>query len=246
MGVALVLLSLVLLMPRLMDYQAAEAEFESYGHLVESSGASYSEADGEVSFSELEVPEVDIEAARVEVSPETVAWIEIPKTRVSYPVVQGEDNRYYVRRSPSGPRRSSGSIFMDYKNNPDISQNRNTIIYGHNMRNGSMFAAVPKYSSQSYLKAHQVVYYTDEHSTYTIRIIGAYITNGSDQSVRQFDFVDEAHFQSYLDQQMSRTVSRIDVDTSEVTQIVQLSTCSYSIRDGRTILIGIVEHVTPR
>ena len=68
-----------------------------------------------------------------EINPDVIAWIEIPGLEISYPVVQGRDNDYYLHHLITGENHKSGSIFMDFQNQEDLSD-RNTIIYGHNMK----------------------------------------------------------------------------------------------------------------
>ena len=81
------------------------------------------------------------------VNPDVIAWIDIPGLSVSYPVVQGEDNSYYLHHLFTGEYNSSGSIFADCHNQPDFTD-QNTIIYGHNMKNGSMFGTLSHYQDQ--------------------------------------------------------------------------------------------------
>lgn len=79
-----------------------------------------------------------------EINPDVIAWIEIPGLEISYPVVQGRDNDYYLHHLITGENHKSGSIFMDFHNQEDLSD-RNTIIYGHNMKDGSMFGTLDQY-----------------------------------------------------------------------------------------------------
>lgn len=79
-----------------------------------------------------------------EINPDVIAWIEIPGLEISYPVVQGRDNDYYLHHLITGENHKSGSIFMDFHNQEDLSD-RNSIIYGHNMKDGSMFGTLDQY-----------------------------------------------------------------------------------------------------
>ena len=83
-----------------------------------------------------------------EINPDVIAWIEIPGLEISYPVVQGRDNDYYLHHLITGENHKSGSIFMDFHNQEDLSD-RNSIIYGHNMKDGSMFGTLDQYQSQA-------------------------------------------------------------------------------------------------
>ncbi|MCC8102296.1 MAG: class B sortase [Clostridiales bacterium] len=79
-----------------------------------------------------------------------VAWIQIPAVEISYPVMQAEDNDYYLHRSPDGNYIYAGSIFMDYQNDSYL-EDYNTVIYGHNMRDGSMFAKLKQFRDSEVL-----------------------------------------------------------------------------------------------
>ena len=123
---------------RLDEYAEARTEYAS---LREQFGVPSDTADSE---SETEVADtaetegIDFDALRA-INPNVVGWIVVPGTQISYPVVQGADNAWYLRHTFSGERNASGAIFMDYRNRADFSDNQ-TILHGHNMRDGSMFA----------------------------------------------------------------------------------------------------------
>ena len=71
-------------------------------------------------------------------NPDVVAWIQIPGTQINYPVVQGKDNDYYLHRDLNGQKSTAGTIFLDYADQADFSSLHN-VLYGHHMKNGSMF-----------------------------------------------------------------------------------------------------------
>lgn len=87
------------------------------------------------------------------INPDIVAWLLIPETEISYPVVQGEDNQYYLKHTFRGEEHIAGSIFLDYRNQPDFSDSR-SIIYGHNMKDGSMFHSLKEFQEDGYLEEH--------------------------------------------------------------------------------------------
>ncbi len=113
---------------------------------------------------------VDFEALK-KINPEIIAWIRIPDTKIDYPVVQGTDNEYYLKHTFKKTEHVAGSIFLDKDNSPDFS-NRKTILYGHNMKDGSMFQGLHKYESESYLQEHNKVYlYLPDAGTLTYTVI---------------------------------------------------------------------------
>ena len=86
--------------------------------------------------------QVDFEGLKAQ-NPDVVAWIQIPALDISYPVVQGKDNSYYLHHMFDGKENKNGSIFIDYHNQPEFTDS-NTIVYGHNMKNGSMFGTLDR------------------------------------------------------------------------------------------------------
>ena len=95
-------------------------------------------------------------AALQAINPDIVAWLRIPGV-LEYPVVRGEDNSYYLNHTVQKTYNIAGSIFLDYRNERDFSDRKN-IIYGHNMKDGSMFQGLHKYENEQYLETHNKVY----------------------------------------------------------------------------------------
>ena len=110
---------------------------------------------------------------------DVVGWIEMPgDTKINYPVVQGEDNDYYLHYAYNGAYNPAGSIYLDYRNSVSVSTNRHTVIYGHNMESGSpMFANLLHFQDESYWKNNRYIHiYTDE-AMYTYEVFAAYETS---------------------------------------------------------------------
>lgn len=99
---------------------------------------------------------VDLEALRA-VNGDVVGWIAIPGTQLSYPLVQGEDNQFYLSHNWKREASSGGSVFLESTNSRDLS-NFHTIIYAHRMRDNSMFGTLKYYSDMSFLQEHPSVY----------------------------------------------------------------------------------------
>ena len=128
---------------QLQEYQEARAE---YADLREQFWGSWAfgnhdtpPPEGELGIEGVDNAESDnFDALRV-LHPGTVGWIVVPETGISYPIVQGSDNNRYLHHTFLGVRNNSGAIFIDFRNAADFSD-PHTIVYGHNMRDGSMFA----------------------------------------------------------------------------------------------------------
>lgn len=99
---------------------------------------------------EDDLPEIDFAGLRA-INPDIVAWIQIPGIGVDYPVVQGKDNGHYLHYTFDGKANKAGSIFLDYRNRADFMDSK-VILYGHNMKDGSMFSNLKKYQDGGFRK----------------------------------------------------------------------------------------------
>ena len=102
-----------------------------------------------------------------------VAWIEIEKTNINYPVLQGNDNDFYMNHNYKKGYSQSGSIFLD-KDCSLFPLSSNLLIYGHNMKNGTMFKDLLKYESKKYFESHSNIRFTTNMEDSTYEIISAF------------------------------------------------------------------------
>jgi len=100
--------------------------------------------------------EIDFEGLR-KINEDLVAWIQIPGIGLDYPVVQGEDNEYYLYHTFQKENNKAGSIFLDYRNHDDFTDRR-VILYGHNMKDGSMFSNLKQYQDSVFRKNSDSAY----------------------------------------------------------------------------------------
>ena len=126
-------------------------------------------------------PEVDF-AGLLQVSEDVVGWVYIDGTNINYPIVQGEDNRYYVSALMDGTENKAGSIFMDYMNNADFSD-MHTILYGHNMKNGTMFHDIVYYQEQEFFEQHPVGLIMTPEKNYYFDVVSAYVASLADPAI---------------------------------------------------------------
>ena len=167
--------------------------------------------------------DMDFSALRQQ-NPDVLGWILIPGTRVSYPVVQGTDNSYYLDHTWRGGKNSVGAIFMDYRNSGDLSD-FNTIIYGHRMNNRSMFGTLSQYKSRSYWQAHPYVYLTDDSGTHRYEIFAAGEVS-VDSDVYRLGLRSNSGRQSFLDSCLSLSALNTGVTPHVYDKVLTLSTCT--------------------
>lgn len=174
------------------------------------------------------LPSVDFEILQ-ENGPDIIAWLTLPDTAVNYPVTQAEDNDYYLRYLYDGTYNKAGCLFADYENKKDFSD-RNTIIYGHNMRDGSMFASLNEYKEQSYYDSHPQMYLVTPDGGYLCDIFAAFEAkpkeSGSDTSPWRMEWKDDGAYTTWLSAMADRSVVETDVTVTSSDKVLTLSTCT--------------------
>ncbi|MGG7211035.1 class B sortase [Clostridium baratii] len=162
-------------------------------------------------------------------------WIEIPNTNIDYPVVQGKDNDFYLNYDFNKKKSSSGAIFMDYKNN--INKDKNIIIYGHNMKNKSMFQNLMKFKDEEFWKENNKIILTIDGKRYEYEIFSAYISNAKNINLR-INFKNDDEYLKYIEDIKKKSIFYRVVDIKSDDKIITLSTCSYEKDDARMIIHG--------
>ena len=166
--------------------------------------------------------QVDFEGLK-KVNPDVIAWIQILALDISYPVVQGKDNYCYLHHMFDGQENKNGSIFVDYHNQPDFSDS-NTIVYGHNMKNGSMFGTLDRYQDQSLYQQYPYFYIYVQGSILEYQIISCYAgRNGS--AGYTYSFPESEDFKKFVDTVLSYSGYDTGVTVMDSDHIVTLSTC---------------------
>lgn len=182
-------------------------------------------------------PTVDFESLQA-INPDVVAWIYLEGTVINYPIVQGEDNSQYLYRLVDGTYNSAGSIFMDYRNEPDFS-GRNTILYGHHMKNKSMFGPLTNYKEQSFYDDHPTCLILTPDGNYKLEFFAGYVANLNGQSWK-LEFESDEEYGAWLDQAIENSTFQSNITPTPQDRVITLSTCSYEYDDARYVLLGIL------
>ena len=181
-------------------------------------------------------PEVDFAALR-EINPDIVAWIYIEGTKINYPVVQGEDNSYYLKHLFSGEWNGSSCIFLDFRNDASFAD-RHSIIYGHHMKNGTMFTDLDKYKKQEFFDEHPVALLITPDKKYKVEFFVGYVAAPQDDAW-EIGFT-EAEFEVWLQNAADRSCFTSEIAPNASDRILTLSTCSYEFDDVRFVLAGVL------
>ncbi len=188
----------------------------------------------EVIFEESPVPF----EALLEENADVKAWLEIPGTGISYPVVQAADNETYLHRDFHGNESAAGSIFLDCASDPDC-KGFHSVFYGHHMRNGSMFAELVRFKEKDYFEDHrEITLYLPEETLY-LRTIGAVVSDSSGVR-RRTDFASKEELTAYAEVMTENCLFR-ELPEEEIESLYSFVTCSYEFEDARTILYAVRE-----
>ncbi len=180
---------------------------------------------------------VDFEALKKQ-NEDIIAWIYSPDTVINYPIVQGSDNQYYVKRLTNRKWNVGGSLFLDFRNKSDFSD-KNSVIYGHNMTNNTMFGTIMDYASQDYYDKHPYMYIITPEKTYCLELLTGFITK-SHSRVYEFPQSDEAKEKdvaTWLEK--SDFTSKFEYESDS--RLVTLSTCAEAYGSKRYVLIGALK-----
>ena len=178
---------------------------------------------------------VDFEGLLAENS-DVVGWIYSEGTQINYPVLRGESNGQYLHHMINGEYNSAGSIFMDFRCSPDLT-GFNTIIYGHHMKNGSMFASLHQYVRQEFYDDHKYIWYLTPDHIYRLDVLAGYVGDGEAEIYTIF--VNRDELDSYLSFAERSSTFTPDHRAEDINGIVALSTCSYEYDDARYVLVCV-------
>lgn len=181
--------------------------------------------------------DVDLDALR-EVNPEVLAWIAIPDTILSYPVVQCGDNQYYLNRTWQDKRSSVGAIFMECKCTPDFSD-FNTIVYGHRMNNESMFGILHSFHEERFWREHPAVYVTMDDKVRVYDIYAAFEV-GIQEIIYRLDVEENGQEQEFIDFGLGHSVIDTGIVPVPGDQILTLSTCTGRGHETRWVVQGVL------
>jgi sortase B len=170
----------------------------------------------------------------IKLNSDIVGWIRVPNTRIDYPVVQTKDNEYYLSHSIEKKPSKSGSIFMDYRNNGN-GGDRNIILYGHHMKDGSMFKDLMKYKDSEFYREASRIQFSTLYEKAEWEIFSVYITS-PDFDYIQTHFFDDEDFETFLEEIQGRSHYPTKVEVGKEDTILTLSTCTYEFQNARLVV----------
>ncbi|MFQ6999844.1 MAG: class B sortase [Clostridium sp.] len=161
---------------------------------------------------------------------ETVAWIKVNNTNIEYPVVKADNNNFYLNHSFDKSENLAGWIFADYRNKFD-NTDKNIIIYGHNMRDGSMFGSLKNILNSDWYENEEntnITLYT-ENEKCIYKVFSIYKIESEDYYIKT-EFSNDNEFEQFVNTIKNRSIKKFDIDVSKEDNILTLSTCANNNR----------------
>lgn len=177
------------------------------------------------------------------INPDLKGWITIPGTTLSLPVVQGKDNSYYLSHDFYGAKDRHGTIFADCEADFDGSE-QNIVLYGHNMRDGSMFGGLKAYREEEYYREHAsfFLYLPEEEREYEIlAVLRNDILPGEEELFQYYDYKQiesEEMFEEYYKEIKEHSLYPIETEARYGDELITLCTCDYGSKDQRLLIVG--------
>lgn len=175
---------------------------------------------------------------------EIIGWIEIEGTNISYPVLQGTDNEYYINHTYKKEESKNGSIFLDKDYDWNLPSS-NLLIYGHNNRNGTMFEELVNYKDENFYKEHPVIRFTTTREDCEYEIIAAFLSRvyyKDEKNVFRYYYFINAESEQEYNEYIQNCKKASLYDTGKMAeygeQLITLSTCEYSQADGRFAIVA--------
>ena len=188
----------------------------------------------------------EVEAMRTKINylkginSDSVGWITINNTQINYAFVQGTDNAYYLSNSINNKYLPQGTIFMDYHNSRNLSENRNTVLYGHNMTNGSMFHDVERYLNESFFRNNPYIKLATMDGIYTYKVFAIYEANMYYRYFGTF-FESDTDFLRFAEEMRSNSLFKQEgITFNASSKILTLSTCTNGYHTQRYALQAVL------
>lgn len=237
--VVVMIVSAVDLVGDYMTNKRAEEEYRRLASLAQQTTEATTEVVTEaVTEAETEPPyisPINFEEL-MEVNPDTVGWIRIPGTNIDYPIVQTDNNDTYLHTDFNGAENVLGTVYLDYESQGDM-MGKNNIIYGHNMKNGSMFKDIVRYKDQEYFKDHQYFEIYTPERTLKLKAVACYYAK-AEPIVRKTRFKTPESYEAFV-RAMLEPCTFAEIPEEPVEALYTFVTCSYEVNDARTLLFAV-------
>ena len=173
-------------------------------------------------------------------------WITVPNTRVDNPIYQTADNSFYLTHNQKKQKSAYGALFFDCENKiTEEETDKNLVIYGHHMKNGSMFADLTKYRSLSFYRQNPTFEFSTLYKKSTYKVYAVFVLNASKSddnnyiyNISRKSFANDEDFESWSGEAYERSLINTGVDVNKDDNIITLVTCVYDFDDARLVVMA--------
>jgi len=183
-------------------------------------------------------PPIDMEKLS-EINPDTVGWLRVGDTVIDYPVVQGADNDYYLRRSFDGTRSDNGCLFLDVRNRSTF-EDSNHLIYGHNMRNGSMFGSLDSFRKREFLESHAEIEFFGIYEGFNLVPFAIYVAESTGDYLL-CEFASGQMFEAWIDAALAKSELSLNLRPEAGQRVMTLVSCITGASGLRIVMHLIME-----
>lgn len=180
--------------------------------------------------------EVDFNKLK-EINSNINAWIYMEDSIINYPIVKGNDNSFYLNHSIDGKYNPNGSLFIDYRNKDNF-EDMVTYIYGHHMKNNTMFGNLELFKEQNYYDNHKEMYLFTKEENYILELFAGFTTADGSEI---YNYINSDSNKKLVDYAKSKSNFITNIEISNKDKVVVLSTCSYDYENARYVLLGILK-----
>ena len=187
-----------------------------------------SEAPIEVDFNKLK-----------ETNSNIYAWIYMEDSIINYPIVKGNDNSFYLNHSIDGKYNTNGTLFVDCRNTDNF-EDMVTYIYGHHMKNNTMFGNLEFFKEQNYYDNHKEMYLFTKEKNYKLELFAGFtVADGS----KIYNYIDTKSNEEIVQYAKEKSNFKSNIEILHEDKIVVLSTCSYDYENARYVLLGVLKEI---
>lgn len=220
-------------------YSQIAEQYTTYTSRDGSQGAGTQDAGAAAGQEAAEAAPISVDFQGLQaVNGDVCGWIYCGGTPIDYPVVRGEDDTFYLKHNYDGSYNAAGSIFVEADNRPGFADS-NTIVYGHHMKNGSMFASLDLWAEQSFYEEHPVMWLLTPEQDYKIVLFSGYTTSATSDTYTIFEGPSQ-ELDAYLAKCREQSDFSMEVELDSEGRYVLLSTCAYVFDNARYVLHGML------
>lgn len=193
-----------------------------------------------------EEPKLSVTELLLKENSDFKGWITVPNTNIDNPIYQTDNNDFYLNHNQKKQKSVYGAVFFDYRNTITANEtDKNLVIYGHNMKNGSMFANLNKYKELSFYKQNPTVEFSTLYKKSTYKVYAAFVLNASKAddggyiyNISRKSFADDDDFESWVSEARERSLISTGVDVNKDDSIITLVTCTNDFDNARFVVMA--------